>query len=87
MKTLDEIINRQEFAGLVQELKMEQNKTEEKKKKRRPSTATVRKGCERGIRTQKMVSFRCDLEVKEQLEGVQNKGRLINDLLREHFKM
>lgn len=66
---------------------MEQNKTEEKKKKRRPSTATLRKGCERGIRTQKMVSFRCDFAVFEKLTTVANKGRLINDLLRAHFRI
>ena len=37
----------------------------------------------RGTVTQKMVTFRCDLENLEYLEGKPNKGRFLNDLLAE----
>lgn len=37
----------------------------------------------RGQRTQKMMSFRIDDEVQEILTKVTNKGRLINDLIKE----
>ena len=35
--------------------------------------------------TQKMVSFRLDADLIPLLENVENKGRLINNLLREFF--
>lgn len=35
---------------------------------------------------QKMMSFRCDLDVAEMLQQVANKGRLINDLIREWYR-
>lgn len=34
-------------------------------------------------RTQKMMSFRLDLDIVDWLGNVQNKGRLINELLRQ----
>lgn len=40
----------------------------------------------RGQRTQKMMSFRIDDEVQDILEKVTNKGRLINDLIKEWWK-
>lgn len=40
----------------------------------------------RGERTQKTMTFRIDNEVAAWLQRVQNKGRLINNLLREHFE-
>ncbi len=35
--------------------------------------------------TQKMMSFRLDSDLNGLMAGVTNKGRLINDLLREYF--
>ena len=55
-------------------------------KKKRPSTATVRKASTKGAITQKMMCFRIDAENVEKLEQEQNKGRLINRLLAEHYK-
>lgn len=40
----------------------------------------------RGQRTQKMMSFRIDDEVQDILNKVTNKGRLINDLIKEWWK-
>ena len=40
----------------------------------------------RGVRTQKMMSFRCDKDVEEILSSVSNKGRLLNDLVKEWWK-
>lgn len=37
-------------------------------------------------RTQKVQSYRIDLDIIENLKSVANKGRLINDLLREYFR-
>lgn len=45
-----------------------------------------RKARKAGERTQKMVSFRADLDVIEILTKVQNKGRLINDLVRQWWR-
>ena len=59
---------------------------EEKKPKPRPSTATVRKACKHGVTSQKMMTFRIDLDVLELLDGIENKGRFINNVLYEHFK-
>lgn len=39
-----------------------------------------------GERTQKMMSFKIDLDLVESLNTVRNKGRLINNLLREYFE-
>ncbi len=39
----------------------------------------------KGEKSQKMMTFRVDLEVWDMLEHVPNKGRLINDLVREWF--
>ena len=58
----------------------------EKSKKKRESTATIRKTCSRGTVTQRMMSFRLDSDLIEHLEQTANKGRLINDLLRKHFE-
>lgn len=47
----------------------------------------IRKERQRGTVTQKMMSFRVDIENAEYLEQFQNKGRYINDLLtRERTK-
>lgn len=44
----------------------------------------VRKeGRKKGQRTQKMMAFRCDIDVAEILATVANKGRLLNDLVKE----
>lgn len=40
-----------------------------------------------GQRTQKMMSFKVDLDLAERLVEVKNKGRLINNLLRDYFKV
>ena len=54
--------------------------------KERKSTATIRKAFKRSDgRSQKMMSFRVDSDLMERLNQEPNKGRLINNLLREHF--
>lgn len=58
---------------------------EKENKKKRASTATIRKPFEKGKRTQKMMTFRLDSDLEHMLTQETNKGRLINDLLREHF--
>lgn len=40
----------------------------------------------RGERGQKMVNFRCDLDNIEKLSRQPNKGRFINDAIREYHK-
>lgn len=37
--------------------------------------------------TQKMMSFKIDLDLVERLKAEANKGRLINNLLRDHYGM
>lgn len=54
-------------------------------KKKRPSTATVRKASKHGARTQRMMAFRIDEENVERLSKEPNKGRLINELLEKHY--
>lgn len=44
-----------------------------------------RKKSPKGVRTQKMFSFRIDLDLVGYLESQPNKGRFINDLLRAHM--
>lgn len=56
-----------------------------REKKERKSTATIRKAFKHGESSQKMMSFKVDLENWEAMEGEVNKGRLINNLLREHY--
>lgn len=46
-----------------------------------------RKAYKWGQRTQKMMSFKVDLDLAARLVEVKNKGRLINNLLREYFKV
>ena len=46
-----------------------------------------RKAFRWGQRTQKMMSFKVDLDLAERLVEVKNKGRLINNLLRDYFKL
>lgn len=58
----------------------------EKKKKDRGSTATIKKPFIWGQVTQKMMSFKIDLELVARLQGEANKGRLINELLRKHYE-
>lgn len=58
----------------------------EKKEKKRKSVATIRKASTHGVITQKMVTFKCDIENVENLQKVENKGRLINELLHEYFQ-
>lgn len=57
--------------------------TEEKKKKERASTATIRKASKKGEVTQRMMTFRVDNDVWDALQGFPNKGRLLNDLVRK----
>lgn len=45
-----------------------------------------RKAFRWGQRTQKMMSFKVDLDLVECLKTVRNKGRLINNLLRKYFE-
>lgn len=59
----------------------------EQEKKKRASTATIRKTFEKGVRTQKMMTFRLDSDLEEKLNQEPNKGRLINELLRVHYKL
>lgn len=59
---------------------------EAKAKRKRPSVASVRKPNIRHIVTQRPMSFKVDIENFEKLQGVKNKGRLINDLLRNYFE-
>lgn len=58
---------------------------EEKEKKKRASTATIRKAQTWGIKTQRMMSFKIDLDLWEMMKNEKNKGGLINQLLREHY--
>lgn len=58
---------------------------EDSKKKKRPSVASIRKPNIRHIVTQRPMSFKVDNDNFERLQGVKNKGRLINDLLRNYF--
>lgn len=47
----------------------------------------IKKGFKRGAgTTQKMFSFRLDLDLINEFELVRNKGRLINELLRDFFQ-
>ena len=46
----------------------------------------LRKSKKMGVRTQKMLAFRADIEVLEMLADVPNKGRLLNDLVKEWWK-
>lgn len=59
----------------------------EQEKKKRASTATIRKSFEKGKRTQKMMTFRLDSDLEDMLSQEANKGRLINELLRVHYKL
>lgn len=52
---------------------------EAQNEKKRIRKADIKKG----ERTQKMMTFRCDLDNVEWLEQVANKGRYINDLIRQ----
>ena len=52
------------------------------KKEERQRKAEIKKG----QRTQKMMSFRCDNDVADILSRVVNKGRLLNDLVKEWAK-
>lgn len=61
---------------------MEKN---EKTKKERASKATLRKASKKGEVTQKMMSFRVDADVWESMQGLPNKGRFLNDLVRRHY--
>lgn len=44
-----------------------------------------KEGIKRGTVTQKLMSFRLDADLVELMENVTNKGRLINELLHNHF--
>lgn len=59
---------------------------EVKAKRKRPSVASIRKPNIRHIVTQRPMSFKVDNDNFEKLQGVKNKGRLINDLLRNYFE-
>ena len=43
-------------------------------------------GITRGVRTQKMMTFRLDVDLVEFLETKDNKGRFINECLRSRMK-
>lgn len=43
-------------------------------------------GITRGVRTQKMMNFRCDADLVEYLNTKENKGRFINDVIRDRMK-
>lgn len=59
---------------------------EEKKKRAYKSQATIRKAYRKADgRSQKMVSFRLDADLLPLLALEENKGRLINDLLRMYY--
>ncbi len=58
----------------------------EKKKGKRKSQATIRKASQKGTTTQKMMSFRVDLQNWEKLQHEANKGKLINDLLAAYYR-
>lgn len=61
---------------------------EAKARKRRKSLVErTRKAYTWGGITQKMMSFKIDLDMWERLKGETNKGRLINNLLRQHYKV
>ena len=61
---------------------------EEKKRKIRiPEDQRKRKVFTWGQVTQKMMSFKIDLDLVERLKDEANKGRLINNLLRNHYGM
>ena len=51
-----------------------------------PEIERERKAYKWGQRTQKMMSFKVDLDLVECLNTVRNKGRLINNLLRDYFE-
>lgn len=61
--------------------------TNTKERVARESRATIRKASKHGVTTQKMMSFKVDLEVWEKLTSEANKGRLINELLKQHYKL
>lgn len=52
----------------------------EQQEQQKPRT---RKAWKHGERTQKMMSFRLDADLVAYLDGWANKGRLINELLRQ----
>lgn len=54
---------------------------EEITKKKRPTTATIRKASTNGVYTQKMKTFRLDNENIDWLAKQENQGRYINDLI------
>ena len=55
---------------------------EQKEEKQRERKQDIK----RGVRTQKMMTFRCDNDVADILSCVANKGRLLNDLVKEWAK-
>lgn len=59
---------------------------EKARSKRKTLENRVRKAYTWGGITQKMMSFKIDLDMWERLNGEANKGRLINNLLRQHYK-
>lgn len=58
---------------------------QEKTRAQRPSTASVRKASKHGQITQKMMSFKVDIDLWEHLQQEANKGRLINKLLADYY--
>lgn len=44
----------------------------------------LRKERKKGVRSQKMINFRCDLDNVEILNRVPNKGRYINEAIRSY---
>lgn len=56
-------------------------------KKEKQPKERQRKEYKHGTITQKMLSFKLDLDLFARLKQEPNKGRLINNLIREHYKL
>lgn len=57
------------------------------KEEKSTEKARLRKtGITRGVRTQKLVSFRCDEDLLDFLNTKENKGRYINECIRSRMK-
>lgn len=46
-----------------------------------------KRGYHRGEHTTKMMSFKIDTDLYKRLQNESNKGRLINNLLRNHYEV
>lgn len=55
--------------------------------KKTKSKATIRRASKHGETRTKMMTFKVDIELLEYLDKEPNKGRLINNLLRQHYNI